>query len=58
MTIQETYRNNSSCFLDGQPAKIVGFLENFATITTGHRSFQWSWEAVDRIMKKDKKFTT
>ena len=39
--------------LDGQPAKIIGFAMRFATIVTidpHGPHFEWSWEAVDRIV--------
>jgi hypothetical protein len=47
--------------LDGEPAKIMGAMEDFATVAifpNGY-GFQWSWEAVKRIVEeKDGKFTS
>jgi len=54
----EQWKNDNACWLDGEPAKIVGFLEKFPTVAqlNGPKSFQWSWAAVNRIMSKDRQF--
>lgn len=47
--------------LDGNPAKISGFKNEFATVwdVKDHsRSAQWAWETVYNIMKGDGKFKT
>lgn len=47
------------CRLNGQEAKVVGRLNDFATIATlGDTGLysEWSWEAVDRIMSTTKEF--
>jgi len=44
---------SESVTLDGKPAKICGWCNNFATITTldrPHVSFEWSWPTVARIV--------
>ena len=49
------------CQLDGQEARIVGRLNDFATIATLDGTDihgEWSWEAVDRIMSTTKEFHT
>jgi hypothetical protein len=47
--------------LDGEKAVIIGVKEDFATVAilpNGY-GFQWSWEAVKRIVEeKDGKFTS
>ena len=46
--------------LDGEPARIVGRLNPFATVAQvkGPLALEWSWEAVKRIMDNDRKFSS
>jgi len=39
--------------LDGQPARIMGYRNRFATVVTMPQgpSFDWSWEAIERIVQ-------
>jgi len=48
------------CTLNGKPAKICGFKNQFATVAQidGPLAIEFSWEAVKRIMNKDGKFST
>ncbi len=54
----------SICTLDGRPAKVVGRVNPFATVAPveslddNYAGFQWSWEAVDRIMKAGGNFVS
>lgn len=52
------WRDDNSCWLDGEPAKVVGWKENFPTVVQldGPLAFQWSWAAVNLIMGKDRQF--
>ena len=47
-----------TCTLNGQPAKIVGCLNQFATVITqdGRSSAEFSWYAVGVVMSGDQKF--
>lgn len=58
MEAVEKWRNDNLCFLDGQPAKIVGWKEKFPTVSqiNGPLAFEWSWAAVNRIMSGDRQF--
>ena len=48
------------CKLNGKTATISGWANDFATIATldGQQSFEWSWEAVDRIMRSGRQFNS
>lgn len=54
--IAQQWRNDNACKLDNEPAKVVGWGERFATVASETKAFQWSWEAVARIMAKDRQF--
>jgi len=36
--------------LDGKPAQIIGFSNDFATVTNEFVSYNWSWSAVAHIV--------
>jgi len=44
--------------LDMRPAKIIGFCRSHGTIASLDNALvgQWSWQAIDRIVEKDKRF--
>jgi hypothetical protein len=47
------------CTLDGKPAKVTGFWNDFATIAeldVSGKVCDFSWLAVNRVMLKDGKF--
>lgn len=48
----------AECYLDGKLAIISGRLQDFATIGTldGSQSVEFSWLAVDRIMRRRMEF--
>jgi hypothetical protein len=37
-------------WLDGEPAKIIGFANGFATVRSASKSFEWSWTSVAHIV--------
>ena len=39
-----------SVTLDGEPAKIIGFANGFATVRSASKSFDWSWTSVAHIV--------
>ena len=49
-----------SCTLDGKTAKILGRLNKFATIAESldGPAYEWSWQAVERIMTEGGRFKT
>lgn len=49
---------HKSCTLDGQPAVICGWKNDFATIVTLDNKLrgEWTWAAVNRIMERDGSF--
>lgn len=56
----ERWRDDNACWLDGQPAKIIGWSLDFPQIaqTNGPLSLEWSWATVNRIMSKDRRFSS
>ena len=48
------------CYLDGTMAKVVGAKLDFAHVVTldGKRDVEFSWFAVNRIMRRDRYFET
>ncbi len=48
------------CKLNDKTATISGWSNPFATISTldNTQSFEWSWVAVDRIMRNGRKFVS
>lgn len=52
------WRDDNLCWLDGQPAKIVGWQLDFPSVAqlNGPLSLQWSWATVNRIMSEDRQF--
>lgn len=52
------WSDDNSCWLDGQPAKVVGWKLDFPLVVQlkGPLSLQWSWASVNRIMSKDRQF--
>jgi hypothetical protein len=52
------WRDDNACWLDNEPAKIVGWKNDFPTVAqiSGPLAFQWSWAAVNRIMTGDRRF--
>lgn len=52
------WRGDNACWLDGQPAKVVGWMLDFPSVVqlNGPLSLQWSWAAVNRIMSGDRHF--
>jgi len=47
------------CTLNGKPATVNGRKLRFPVVAADDgESYEWSWEAVDRIMKKDGKFSS
>ena len=46
------------CRLDGEKATISGWSNDFATISRldGGGSYEWSWQAVNRIMQNGRNF--
>ena len=52
------WRDDNSCTLDGHPAKIIGWKNDFATVARldGKAEFDWAWETVDRIMENNRDF--
>ena len=50
------WREDNDCWLDGEPAKIVGWQERFATVASVSKSFEWSWKAVANVMAKNRQF--
>lgn len=46
------------CKLNGKLAVICGWSNDFATIAAldGSQQFDWAWETVDRIMRRDRNF--
>lgn len=55
MTIQDKWAGKA-CTLDGVPAKVVGRKLMYAIIRTAKHDVEFSWEAVDRIMRKGGRF--
>jgi hypothetical protein len=47
------WRDDNACTLDGYPAKIIGWKNDFATVARldGKAAFEWAWTAVARIME-------
>lgn len=61
--LKNVYQNRwagAACFLDNEPAKVCGRLNDFATIAqlNSGLSADFSWATVDRIMQKTKKFSS
>jgi hypothetical protein len=44
--------------LDGRPARVIGYENEFATVASSEASFEWSWSAVARIVSKGGRFTS
>ena len=58
---RRAYYSGRPVTLDGEPAKIVGFLNDFATVATvdaGGSSFEWSWRAVARVVSRGGRFSS
>ena len=61
--LKKVYQNRwagAACFLDKEPAKVCGRLNDFATIAQLNKplSVTFSWATVDRIMQKTKHFSS
>lgn len=56
----ERYRDDNACWLDGLPAKIIGWKCDFPSVAhvSGPLSLQWSWATVNRIMAGDRRFSS
>jgi hypothetical protein len=50
----------TTCFLDGKSAQIRGRLRDFAIVAQdfGPLQVEFSWPAVDRIMQRDRRFSS
>lgn len=48
----------SEIWLDGQPARIVGYREPFATVTSKSKEASYTWPAVQRIVQSGGRFRT
>lgn len=46
------------CWLDGEPAKIIGGRNKFATVATtdGRQAVEFNWHTVNNIMRRSKEF--
>lgn len=46
--------------LNGRPARITGFINDFGTVVTddGQAFFSWSWPAIARIVADDGRFVS
>lgn len=45
------------CSLNGKPAVVCGRANRFATVRARDgEGYEWSWDAVDRIMRRDQAF--
>jgi len=55
------YYSDRPATLDGEPAHILGFRNDFATVATvdaGGPSFEWSWRAVARVVSRGGRFSS
>lgn len=52
------WRDDNACFLDDKPAKVIGWKNDFPTVAelSGPLALEWSWDTVNRIMAKDRRF--
>jgi len=52
------WRDDNACWLDDEPAKIVGWKNDFPTVAQVNSglAFEWSWATVNRIMAGDRRF--
>ena len=44
------------CTLDGEPARVTGYLNDFGTVASSKAAYQWSWRAIARVMSRTGRF--
>jgi len=56
--VASKWRDDNACVLDGFPAKVIGWKNDFATVARldNKAAFEWAWSAVDRIMASNRRF--
>ena len=56
----DRWRDDNACWLDGQPAKIVGWKRDFPMVAQldGPLAVEYAWATVNRIMDRDRRFST
>ena len=54
----ERWRDDNACFLDGQPAKVVGWKLDWPLVAhlNSPLAVEFSWATVNRIMSGDRHF--
>lgn len=50
-TLEERW-TGAECTLDGEPARIVGRCLDFPLVRTRKHDVEFSWQAVDRVMRE------
>lgn len=50
--------NGGTVTLNGEPAQVAGFKRQFGYVWSSKESYQWSWDAIRRILNKGGAFQT